>query len=85
MREVIVGKKILIALGLREGVEVIACPTCGRAEIDVENMAKMIEENFFHVQKRLKIAVMGCVVNGIGEGKDADLGWPVSGMELLYS
>ncbi|AIY87409.1 MULTISPECIES: flavodoxin-dependent (E)-4-hydroxy-3-methylbut-2-enyl-diphosphate synthase [unclassified Thermotoga] len=74
VREVIVGKKILIALGLREGVEVIACPTCGRAEIDVENMAKMIEENFFHVQKRLKIAVMGCVVNGIGEGKDADLG-----------
>ncbi|PLV58370.1 flavodoxin-dependent (E)-4-hydroxy-3-methylbut-2-enyl-diphosphate synthase [Thermotoga sp. KOL6] len=74
VREVVVGRKILIALGLREGPEVIACPTCGRSEIDVEKLAAMVEENLFHIKKRVKIAVMGCVVNGIGEGKDSDIG-----------
>ncbi|ACM23861.1 MULTISPECIES: flavodoxin-dependent (E)-4-hydroxy-3-methylbut-2-enyl-diphosphate synthase [Thermotoga] len=74
VREVIVGKKILISLGLREGLEVIACPTCGRAEIDVEELAQKVESSLFHINRNLKVAVMGCVVNGIGEGKDADLG-----------
>ncbi|MCD6551817.1 flavodoxin-dependent (E)-4-hydroxy-3-methylbut-2-enyl-diphosphate synthase [Thermotoga sp.] len=74
VREVIVGKKILISLGLREGLEVIACPTCGRAEIDVEELARKVENTLFHINRSLKVAVLGCIVNGIGEGKDADLG-----------
>jgi len=79
VREVVVAKKILMSLGLREGVEVIACPMCGRAQIDVENIAREVEEKFFHLNKKLKIAIMGCVVNGVGEGRDADIG--VAGMK----
>ncbi|AEH51160.1 flavodoxin-dependent (E)-4-hydroxy-3-methylbut-2-enyl-diphosphate synthase [Pseudothermotoga thermarum] len=72
VKEVVVAKKLLIALGLRKGGQVIACPTCARAEIDVEEIAKKIEPL---VEKtNLTVAVMGCVVNGIGEGKHADIG-----------
>ncbi|MBQ7339605.1 MAG: flavodoxin-dependent (E)-4-hydroxy-3-methylbut-2-enyl-diphosphate synthase [Clostridia bacterium] len=75
IREVKCAKAILRSLGLiEEGAEIIACPTCGRCEWACMDMAKKVEEYLDGVDKPLKIAVMGCVVNGPGEAKDADLG-----------
>ncbi len=75
LREVIAGRAILKGLGLLEdGVEIIACPTCGRCAWDCMAFAKKVEEYTQNVDKNLKIAVMGCVVNGPGEAKDAHLG-----------
>jgi (E)-4-hydroxy-3-methylbut-2-enyl-diphosphate synthase len=75
VEEVKVGWEILKSLGLRRrGVEIISCPTCGRTEIDVIRLAKEVEEKTLHVKKPLRIAVMGCVVNGPGEAKEADIG-----------
>lgn len=75
VQEVYEAKRILRAVGIdKRFVEVIACPTCARTEIDVEGLAKKIEKITANLKKPLKIAVMGCVVNGIGEGKDADFG-----------
>jgi len=72
IKEVIVARKILASLGLRKAGQVIACPTCGRCEIDVEKIAKTIEPL---VEKTdLTVAVMGCIVNGVGEGRHADIG-----------
>lgn len=72
--EVRVGYSILRAMGLRSrGVEVVACPTCGRLEIDVERLGKELEEALAFIESPLKVAVMGCVVNGPGEAKDADI------------
>ncbi|SFM75262.1 flavodoxin-dependent (E)-4-hydroxy-3-methylbut-2-enyl-diphosphate synthase [Thermodesulforhabdus norvegica] len=66
---------ILRSLGLRErGVEVISCPTCGRTEIDVLTLACEIEKRTATIKKPLKVAVMGCVVNGPGEAREADVG-----------
>jgi (E)-4-hydroxy-3-methylbut-2-enyl-diphosphate synthase len=82
--EVTTGYKILQALGLREhGVEVIACPTCGRAEIDVEKIALDIENSTSNINKHIKIAVMGCIVNGPGEAMDADVGVACSKNEAI--
>lgn len=68
-------KIILRTLGLRrEGVEVIACPTCGRTQIDLYELARKVEEKTAGIDKPLTIAVMGCVVNGPGEAREADLG-----------
>jgi len=73
--EVKIAYKILQALGLRKrGVEVISCPTCGRCLVDVEGLAREVEERLEHVKKPLKVAVMGCAVNGPGEAKFADVG-----------
>ena len=76
VEEVKAARTILRALALRrEGIEVVACPTCGRTEIDLIGLAKQAEElakQYPHLN--LKLAVMGCVVNGPGEAKDADLG-----------
>ncbi|WP_457678898.1 flavodoxin-dependent (E)-4-hydroxy-3-methylbut-2-enyl-diphosphate synthase [Thermovibrio sp.] len=73
--EVKIAYKILGALELRKrGVEVISCPTCGRCLVDVESLAKEIEERLEHIEKPLKVAVMGCAVNGPGEAKFADVG-----------
>ena len=74
VEEAIAGKKILQTLGLREGVDVVACPTCARTQIDVEALANKIEKMCAHVKKPLKISVLGCPLNGIGEGKDSDIG-----------
>ncbi|SHH29823.1 flavodoxin-dependent (E)-4-hydroxy-3-methylbut-2-enyl-diphosphate synthase [Thermosipho atlanticus] len=74
VNEVRIAKKILISLGLKKGLEVIACPTCSRTEIDVEKWSNLVEEKFSKINKNVKIAILGCVVNGIGEGKDADIG-----------
>jgi (E)-4-hydroxy-3-methylbut-2-enyl-diphosphate synthase len=70
-----IAKKILTALGLyeRSGPELIVCPTCGRAEIDVVKLARRVKKIIHRIHKPLRIAVMGCIVNGPGEAADADL------------
>jgi (E)-4-hydroxy-3-methylbut-2-enyl-diphosphate synthase len=70
------GRQLLEALGLRErkNVDLIACPSCGRAEIDVIDVAQRAMEAFGERQLPLQVAVMGCVVNGPGEAREADLG-----------
>jgi len=73
--EIHAAKEILAAIGLRQfGVTVIACPTCGRTDIDVAGLALRLENRLAHVTKPITIAVMGCVVNGPGEARDADIG-----------
>lgn len=75
VHEVRVGRQILRSLGLlKEGVEVISCPTCGRTKIDLIKLAQEVEKRTRHIKKPLKVAVMGCVVNGPGEAKEADIG-----------
>lgn len=75
VREVAAGKAILSALNLKNDcVKVIACPTCGRCEWDCMAFAKKVEDYTINVKKPLKIAVMGCAVNGPGEASDSDLG-----------
>ena len=66
--------EILRALGLRQGVDVISCPTCSRTCIDVAGIAQRVQEATRGINKPLKVAVMGCVVNGPGEAQEADLG-----------
>ena len=70
------GRHLLEALGLRErkGVDLIACPSCGRAEIDVIGVATAAQKAFEARQLPIQVAVMGCVVNGPGEAREADLG-----------
>ncbi|NLI11960.1 flavodoxin-dependent (E)-4-hydroxy-3-methylbut-2-enyl-diphosphate synthase [Pelotomaculum propionicicum] len=73
--EVRVGYEILKALGLRRrGVELISCPTCGRTRIDLIKIAGEVEERLQSLDKPLKVAVMGCEVNGPGEAREADVG-----------
>lgn len=74
VEEVLAGKKILRTLGLRQGVDVVSCPTCARTEIDVEGLAEKIEEMTAGIDKPLRISVLGCPLNGIGEGKGSDIG-----------
>lgn len=75
MEEIRAGYEILKALGLRyRGINLISCPTCGRCEIDLINLANEIEGRLTHITMPLNIAVMGCVVNGPGEAKEADIG-----------
>jgi (E)-4-hydroxy-3-methylbut-2-enyl-diphosphate synthase len=70
------GRQLLESLGLRErkNVDLIACPSCGRAEIDVIDVARRAQDAFADKQLPLQVAVMGCVVNGPGEAREADLG-----------
>ena len=73
--EVLAGKKILQSVGLRKsGADVVACPTCARTEIDVAELANTLELMTAHIEKPLKISVLGCPLNGIGEGENSDLG-----------
>lgn len=75
LEEVRTGKLILKTLGLRKGgMEVISCPTCGRTKIDLIKLAKETEEMVADFDLDLKVAVMGCAVNGPGEAKEADIG-----------
>ena len=75
VREVVAGISVLRALNLKkDGAEVIACPTCGRCEWDCMAFAKEVENYLINVSKPIKVAVMGCVVNGPGEASDADIG-----------
>ena len=75
VREVEAAKLILRTLGLRKGgIEVVSCPTCGRTKIDLIGLASKVEELVKNYDLDIKLAVMGCVVNGPGEAKEADLG-----------
>lgn len=75
VEEIKVAKEILKVLGLIEaGVEIVSCPTCGRTEIDLIGLAKKVEKEFENENRKIKIAVMGCIVNGPGEAREADYG-----------
>jgi (E)-4-hydroxy-3-methylbut-2-enyl-diphosphate synthase len=74
-REVEAGFEILRAAGLYcEGVQIVSCPTCGRTKIDLIKLANEAKEKLKTVKKPLKVAIMGCVVNGPGEAREADIG-----------
>jgi (E)-4-hydroxy-3-methylbut-2-enyl-diphosphate synthase len=76
VEEVRAGRTLLESMGLRErkSIDLIACPSCGRAEVDVIEIAKRAQEAFGDREIPLQVAVMGCVVNGPGEARDADIG-----------
>ncbi len=73
--EVIAGYEILKSLDLRQhGPVLVSCPSCGRTEVDIVTIAEEVEQHLLQVKKPVKVAVMGCIVNGPGEAKDADVG-----------
>jgi len=73
--EVFVAYEILKSLGLRQrGPTLVSCPSCGRAEVDIIALAEAVSKHLEKINKPIKVAVMGCVVNGPGEAKDADVG-----------
>ena len=75
VNEVKVANEILKALGLREyGPTLVSCPTCGRCNIDLPSIAEKVEQRLSGIKKPIQVAVMGCVVNGPGEARDADIG-----------
>ena len=75
VREVEAGKSLLMALGLRAGgVKFVSCPTCGRTKIDLIKIANEAEQRLKGCDKNITVAIMGCVVNGPGEAKEADIG-----------
>ena len=75
LEEIKSAKRILKTLGLRKGgVEVVSCPTCGRTRIDLIGLANKVEAMVQDIPLDIKVAVMGCVVNGPGEAKEADIG-----------
>lgn len=74
VQEVAAGFDILKALDLRDGLQLISCPTCGRTKIDLIGLANRVEEALAGCQKPIKVAVMGCAVNGPGEAREADIG-----------
>jgi len=79
--EVTVAWEILRALGLRSrGPEIISCPTCGRTEIDLFSLARAVEDRLATSKADIKVAVMGCVVNGPGEAREADVGLAGGGL-----
>ncbi|QNU68865.1 flavodoxin-dependent (E)-4-hydroxy-3-methylbut-2-enyl-diphosphate synthase [Ruminiclostridium herbifermentans] len=75
VEEVRVGKQILKSLGIiTSGIEVVSCPTCGRTKIDLVAIANLLEPILDKLNKNIKVAIMGCAVNGPGEARDADIG-----------
>lgn len=75
VEEIYAAKDILKAIGLEHnGVEIISCPTCGRTRIDIIKLTEKIERMLENCQKNIKVAVMGCAVNGPGEAREADIG-----------
>lgn len=75
VEEVRVGYDILRALKIRQrGVDIISCPTCGRCEVDLTRLVKRVEKEIHKISEPLTVAIMGCVVNGPGEAKEADIG-----------
>lgn len=73
-KEIQAAQDILKCLGLRGGAQIVSCPTCGRTRIDLVKTAQLVEQALADVHKDIKVAVMGCVVNGPGEAKEADIG-----------
>lgn len=75
LEEVIAGKDILKALDLRrDGIDLISCPTCARTKVDLIEIVNKAEEKLYSMDKNLKVAIMGCPVNGPGEAREADIG-----------
>lgn len=74
VREIYAAKDILKSIGMRKGVQIVSCPTCGRTRIDLIKTAAEVEKAVGDMDKDIKVAVMGCVVNGPGEAKEADIG-----------
>lgn len=74
IREIYAAKDILKACGIGGGVEIVSCPTCGRTKIDLIGLAQQVEDMCRNIDKNIKVAVMGCAVNGPGEAREADLG-----------
>lgn len=75
VEEIKAAKEILKALELRKfGPQIVSCPTCGRTQIDLISLANKVEDLLSHIDKDIKVAVMGCAVNGPGEARDADIG-----------
>ena len=82
--EIPVARAILSSLGRRHGgVTVIACPTCGRTEIDVAGLATRVEEATVGISAPIMVAIMGCAVNGPGEAREADIGVAGGGREVI--
>lgn len=86
VEEVRVGREILKSMGLRDdGVNVIACPTCGRLEVDMLPMVEKVEKHLAGVKIPLQVAIMGCSVNGPGEAREADIGFAAGkDMGMIY-
>ena len=74
VKEIAAARDILRCIGKRGGVRFVSCPTCGRTRIDLINTAKKVEEALADSDKNITVAVMGCVVNGPGEAREADIG-----------
>ena len=75
VEEIKTAKLVLRTLGLRKGgIEVVSCPTCGRTKIDLIGLANQVEQMVADIPLDIKVAVMGCVVNGPGEAREADIG-----------
>ncbi|MBC8061430.1 MAG: flavodoxin-dependent (E)-4-hydroxy-3-methylbut-2-enyl-diphosphate synthase [Clostridiaceae bacterium] len=75
VEEIRVGREILKSIGLiKEGIEFVSCPTCGRTKIDLIKIANQVEKILENSNKLIKVAVMGCIVNGPGEAREADIG-----------
>jgi (E)-4-hydroxy-3-methylbut-2-enyl-diphosphate synthase len=75
VEEVKVATHLLRSMGFRkEGVEIVACPTCGRCHVDLESMVDAVETATLTMKTNMRVAIMGCVVNGLGEGAEADVG-----------
>ncbi len=74
IKEIAAARDILKGVGKRKGVQIVSCPTCGRTRIDLVKAAKEVEAAVANLDKDIKIAVMGCIVNGPGEAREADIG-----------
>lgn len=83
-REVVTGRKILQYLDIRSyGIEVISCPTCGRTKVDLINIVSQVKEELKGINKDIKVAIMGCAVNGPGEAREADIGFASGSGEAI--
>ena len=75
MEEVKVATHLIRSIGYRkEGIDIVACPTCGRCHVDLEKMVDQVETATLNMKTPMRVAIMGCVVNGLGEGAEADIG-----------
>ena len=74
VEEVKTGIAILKAAGLRQGIRLVSCPTCGRTQIDLIGLAHEVEKRIEGMDRNITVAVMGCAVNGPGEAREADIG-----------
>jgi len=86
VKEVKIGYEILQSLGIRKkSVNIISCPTCGRCEVDLSEIVKELDKRISNRNKTLTVAVMGCIVNGPGEAKEADIGIAFNKKSVFFS